>query len=182
MAAAAALARRRRARTRSTCTPSPSASKPGEPVTLTADVVDDSFVELNDARVVAQGHGSAAATIVDVPMQWTGERNGEYRGTFVVAATRACTRPTSRRRARASRSATAPTHVRAAPGDAEYFDATMHAARLKRIADETGGTFYTPETMAALPEDLKYTGRGVTTVEERDLWHMPIVLLAARRR
>ena len=28
-----------------------------------------------------------------------------------------------------------------------------------------------------LPEDLKYAGRGVTTVEERDLWHMPIVLL-----
>ena len=69
------------------------------------------------------------------------------------------------------------THVRAAPGDAEYFDATMHAARLQRIADETGGRFYTPETMGTLAEDLKYTGRGVTTVEERDLWHMPIVLL-----
>ena len=39
-------------------------------------------------------------------------------------------------------------HVRAAPGDAEYFDATMHAARLKRIADETGGKFYTPDTVA----------------------------------
>jgi hypothetical protein len=69
-------------------------------------------------------------------------------------------------------------HVRAAPGDAEYFDATMHAARLKRIADETGGRFYTADDVSGLPEDLKYAGRGVTTVEERDLWHMPIVLLA----
>ena len=43
---------------RSTCTPAPSASKPGEPVTLTAEVVDKSFVELNDARVVAQGKRS----------------------------------------------------------------------------------------------------------------------------
>ena len=25
--------------------------------------------------------------------------------------------------------------------------------------------------------DLRYTGRGVTTVEERDLWNLPIVLL-----
>ena len=32
--------------------------------------------------------------------------------------------------------------------------------------------------MAGLPEDLQYTGRGVTTIEERELWHMPIVLLA----
>ena len=71
--------------------------------------------------------------------------------------------------------------MRAAPGDAEYFDATMHAARLQRIAEETGGRFYTPETLGTLAEDLKYTGRGVTTVEERDLWHMPIVLLSAGR-
>ena len=34
--------------------------------------------------------------------------------------------------------------------------------------------------MTSLPEDLKYTGRGVTTVEERELWHMPIVLLVLR--
>ena len=37
---------------------------------------------------------------------------------------------------------TAVTHFRAAPGDAEYFDATMHAGTLRRIADETGGRFY----------------------------------------
>ena len=28
-----------------------------------------------------------------------------------------------------------------------------------------------------MPDDLRYTGRGVTTVEERELWHMPIVLM-----
>ena len=28
-----------------------------------------------------------------------------------------------------------------------------------------------------LADDLRYTGRGVTTVEEHDLWHMPIVLM-----
>jgi hypothetical protein len=67
--------------------------------------------------------------------------------------------------------------MRAAPGDAEYFDATMHAPRLQRIADETGGKFYTPDTIGTLAEDLKYTGRGVTTVEERDLWHMPILMM-----
>jgi hypothetical protein len=68
--------------------------------------------------------------------------------------------------------------VRAAPSDAEYFDATMHAPRLQRIAEETGGRFYTTDTVNAMPEDLKYTGRGVTTVEEHELWHMPIVLMA----
>ena len=70
------------------------------------------------------------------------------------------------------------THVRTAPDDAEYFDAAMHAPLLKRIAQETGGRFYQADSMASLPEDLKYSGRGVTAVEERELWHMPILLLS----
>jgi uncharacterized membrane protein len=147
----------------------------GEPVTILADVVDDTFVELNDAQVVGKVTAPGGA-IIDVPMQWTGERNGQYRGTFVSSE-----QGMYGARVEASRAGkpigVGETHVRAAPGDAEYFDATMHEARLRRIAEDTGGKFYTPETMSALPEDLKYTGRGVTTVEERDLWHMPIVLL-----
>ena len=150
--------------------------EPGEPITVTAEVVDKSFVELNDARVVAHVKDPAGNT-VDLPLQWTGERNGEYRATFTAAAPGMYLADVE-----ASREdkplGTGRIHVRAAPGDAEYFDATMHAARLKRIAEETGGRFYTPETASGLPEDLKYAGRGVTTVEERDLWHMPIVLLA----
>jgi uncharacterized membrane protein len=147
----------------------------GEPVAVTADVVDDTFVEINDAQVNATVTTPSGNTM-EVPLQWTGERNGQYRGTFVsaeagmYATTVAATRE-------GKKLGSGQTHVRAAPGDAEYFDATMHAARLKRIAEETGGRFYTPETINALTEDLKYTGRGVTSVEERDLWHMPIVLL-----
>ncbi|HEY7500746.1 MAG TPA: glutamine amidotransferase [Vicinamibacterales bacterium] len=146
----------------------------GEPVTITANVVDDTFLELNDAQVTGKVT-TPNGNVVDVPMQWTGERNGQYRGTFVSAE-----QGMYAARVDASREGktlgTGQSHVRAAPGDAEYFDATMHAARLKRIAEETGGRFYTPETLGTLPEDLKYTGRGVTSVEERDLWHMPIVL------
>jgi uncharacterized membrane protein len=148
--------------------------EPGETVTRAADGVDPSFVEDNAARVVARVTGPKGS-VVEVPMQWTGERNGQYRATFAapeqgmymaqVEATRA-----------GKTLGTGTTQVRATPSDAEYFDATMHAQRLQRIADETGGRFYTPETIAGLPEDLRYTGRGVTTVEERELWHMPIVL------
>ena len=34
-----------------------------------------------------------------------------------------------------------------------------------------------PPSRIGIADDLRYTGRGVTTVEEHDLWHMPIVLL-----
>jgi uncharacterized membrane protein len=149
--------------------------EPGEAITLRADVVDPSFVELNDATVmahVARPDGS----IMDVPMQWSGERSGEY-----VATVPAVGEGQYEARIEASRGGqplgTTLAHVRAAPGDAEYFDATMHAATLRRIADETGGKFYTADAVQGLPEDLRYTGRGITTVEERDLWHLPIVFV-----
>jgi hypothetical protein len=149
--------------------------EPGEPVTLVADVVDSSFMEVNDARVVAKVSGPKGAP-VEVPMQWTGERNGEYRATFPAPDQGMYVAQVEASRA-GKTLGVGTTEVRAVPSDAEYFDATMHAARLKRIADETGGRFYTPETVSGMPEDLRYTGRGVTTVEERELWHMPIVMV-----
>jgi uncharacterized membrane protein len=150
--------------------------EPGEPVTLEASIVDKTFVELNDASVVARVTRPRGETL-EVPLQWTGEREGQYRGTFVSNDTGTYEVEVEATRAGASLGKTV-THLRAAPGDSEYFDATMHAPALQRIADETGGRFYTPDTVKGLAEDLRYAGRGVTTVEERELWHMPIVLLA----
>ena len=148
---------------------------PGETVTIVADIVDKSFVEVNDAKVVAHVR-RPNGTIDDVPMQWTGEQNGEYRATFAtkeeglyvadVEATRGST-PLGR----------STTQVRAVPSDAEYFDAAMQAPRLQRIAEETGGKFYPAAAASGLPQDVQYSGRGVTTIDELELWHMPIVLM-----
>ena len=46
-------------------------------------------------------------------------------------------------------------YVRAVPSDAEYFDPTMHAQPLRRIAEETGGRFYTAGTAQGLAEDVR---------------------------
>ena len=149
--------------------------QPGEPVTLVADVVDRAFLELNDARVVASVR-RPNGTVETVPMQWTGEQNGEYRATFPTSEEGLYTAEVEAVRGSASVGRGA-TQVRVVPSDAEYFDASMQAGRLKRIAEETGGRFYTASNVKGLPEDLQYTGRGVTTIEERELWHMPIVLM-----
>ncbi|HJR60140.1 MAG TPA: glutamine amidotransferase [Vicinamibacterales bacterium] len=149
--------------------------EPGETVTLVADVVDRAFLELNDARVVAYISGPSGE-VEELPVQWTGERDGEYHASFTAktAGIYSARIEATRAGKTIGRSVT---QVRAVPSDAEYFDATMQAARLQRIADETGGRFYTASNVSGLPEDLQYTGRGVTTIEERELWHMPVVLL-----
>ena len=43
------------------------------------------------------------------------------------------------------------------------------------MAEETGGRYYDPTTVDRLPEDISYTGAGVTLTEDRDLWDMPIL-------
>ena len=54
----------------------------------------------------------------------------------------------------------------------------MRAPLLKRIAEDTGGRFFTPTNAASLPEAISYSGRGVTVVEERELWDMPALFIA----
>jgi uncharacterized membrane protein len=149
--------------------------EPGEAAQLVASVVDPSFVELNDASVMVTVTGPDSS-VVDVPMSWDGEHPGEYSAAIPTKAP-----GWYEARLEATRGGksvgSAVTHFRVAPGDAEYFDATMHAGTLRRIAEETGGRFYEAGNTASLADDLRYTGRGVTTVEEHDLWHMPIVLM-----
>ena len=69
-------------------------------------------------------------------------------------------------------------YLHAAPSDDEYFDAARRTSLLERVAEETGGRFYTPESVSTLPEDITISGAGVTLVEEHDLWDMPVIFLA----
>jgi hypothetical protein len=124
------------------------------------------------ARVTRPG-----GSTVDVPLQWTGERDGQYRGTFV--STESGSYEVNVDASRGPKVlGSGKVYVRAGASDAEYFDPTMHEGPLRRIAEETGGRFYTPETVAGMAEDVRYAGRGVTSVEERELWNMPIILIA----
>jgi uncharacterized membrane protein len=149
--------------------------EPGEAVRFTAEVLDTAYVEVNDAHVEAH-ITSPSGKAADVPMEWTVERDGEYGAVFnpdesglyeiKVAATRD-----------GKELASNVMHLRVSAGDSEYYDAAMRAPLLKRIAEETGGRFFTPANAASLPEAISYSGRGVTVVEERELWDMPALLM-----
>ncbi len=150
-------------------------AEPGEPLKLTAEVVDAAFGEVNDAQVVAQVTSPSGKTST-VPLEWTVTRDGEYRGTFAPDEPGMYELKATAVRAQ-KELGTSVMHARVSAGDSEYFDAGMRSTLLKRLAEETGGRFFTPATASALPEAIGYSGRGVTVVEERDLWDMPIVLI-----
>jgi uncharacterized membrane protein len=146
----------------------------GDTVAVAATVRDGGFLGLNDATVVARVTGPAGDRR-DVPMPFAVDRDGEYRATFEAEANGLYEVEVSAKRGDEA-VGTDTAFVRAAPDDGEYFDAAMRATLLKRIAEDTGGRFYTASNAASLADDITYLGRGVTVVQEKDLWDMPIVL------
>ncbi len=148
---------------------------PGESVTITTLVSDSSFMAMNDVQVTAYATTPSGA-VRELPMEWNVERDGEYRAALIpdeeglydirVEARQGGVELGSDR-----------TYVDATQLATEYFDAEMHASLLRRIADETGGHFYTGETADALAEDVSFTESGTTVYEEKDLWDMPALFL-----
>jgi len=149
--------------------------EPGETVGINAEVLDGAYVEVNDGRVAATITTPSGKT-TELPIDWTVTRDGEYRANFTPDETGIYKVSVRAVREQKDLGASA-IDVRVSAGDAEYFDAAMRAPLLKRIADDTGGRFFTSTNVASLPDAISHTGRGVTVVEERELWDMPALFI-----
>ena len=147
----------------------------GEPVTLEATVLDEGFVEVNGARVTAR-ITAPTGDEQELPMEWSVAEDGRYTASFTPGMDGIYEVSVDAGRDTVSLG-TGLTGVRVAPGTGEFRDPRQRRGLLERIAEETGGRYYTPETAELLPEDLQFTGGGVTVTEERDLWDMPILFL-----
>jgi uncharacterized membrane protein len=148
---------------------------PGEAVALHALVRDSLYAPVNGAAVVAEVTAPSGARS-EVPLEWGVTRDGEYNGSFTatesgVHALRVLRREPGREQASAI------SYLDAAPSREEYFAAGLRAELLRRLASETGGKYYTPETAGTLAEDLRYARAGVTVSERKELWDMPATFL-----
>ncbi|MEE8278320.1 MAG: glutamine amidotransferase [Thermoanaerobaculia bacterium] len=148
---------------------------PGAPVTITAEVNDDTYLKVNNAEVVAYVTDPSGIQR-EIPMEWSVEKDGEYRAS-ITAEGEGLYQIKVEARAGGETLGVQSTYVRAAQLDTEYFEAEMRPSLMKRIAEETGGRFYTPGTVRSLPEDVRYTESGTTVLEEKDLWDMPAIFL-----
>ena len=149
--------------------------EPAQVVTVLAEVGDANYEELNNSAVTALVTDPAGG-LVELPMEWTAEKDGEYRTTF-TAADEGFYEVRVEAAVGNDLLGEDTVYLQVAPSDSEFYDSTMGASLLERVAEETGGRFYTPETIGSLPDDIQYVGGGVTVVEERDLWDMPALLL-----
>ncbi len=154
---------------------SPAHVAPGEPVMLRAHVADARFNDINDANVSAVVTTPTGATMT-VPLEWSLREDGSYSGRFAAADSgHYAIAATSTRGKDSTRTASATLLVD--DRGADVSQAEQRPAVLRRIADETGGRFYTMSDVAKLADDAMFTESGVTVREAKDLWDMPIVFI-----
>ena len=147
----------------------------GEVVSLEATVLDEGFVEVNGARVTARVT-TPTGEVEELPMEWSVTEDGRYTVPFTPDMEGIYEVSVDAGRDTVA-FGTAETGLRVAPGTGEFRDPHQRRSLMERIAEETGGRYYTLETASRLPEDLRYTGGGITVTEERDLWDMPLLFL-----
>ena len=146
-----------------------------ESLVLRAEVDDANYEEINNSQVSAW-ITDPDEELIEVPMDWTADRDGEYIASFAPRKEglyEVRMEATSDGDLLGSDTA----YIRVAPSDSEYYDSTLRTPLLERVAEETGGRFYTTDTVDSLVDDIQTVGGGVTVIEERDLWDMPIFLL-----
>jgi uncharacterized membrane protein len=146
----------------------------GEPVTLTAEVMDPEYKGINTGHITAHVTGPSGK-VEDVPMEWSVKREGEYTGRYTPDAD-GLYKVRVGGTYDGKDAGSGEMNLSVAPSDAEFFDAGMRAPFLKRVAEETGGRFYRADDTSSLVDAITYSGRGITVVEDRELWDMPIVL------
>jgi hypothetical protein len=148
---------------------------PGDPVELDAEVSDRVFLKVNNAETIARVT-SPSGNVSEMPLEWSVTRDGEYKASFTPTE-KGLYRVDVRTRMGTDSVVSGPSYIAAGDLATEYFGAEMRAPLLRRIADETGGRFYTGEKVADLAKDIVFTDVGNTVVDRKDLWDMPIVFL-----
>jgi uncharacterized membrane protein len=145
-------------------------------VRLRAEARDKEFNPVSDARLEAHVMGPEGVTasfeLTPSPAElgaYEGEYTAEKPGSYLVEVT--ATRGTEQ----AGRDVLT---FRRENGVAENFRTEQNRELLEKLAEETGGRYYTPGDIARLSDEVSYSEAGITTRELRDLWDMPILFLA----
>jgi hypothetical protein len=144
-------------------------------IQLRAEVRDKSYLPTNGAEVTANIIGpdgsSQAVNLTPQPLtqgiyavDWNAPKDGSY-----VAEITAKNGTTQLGKDVLT--------FRREDGVAENFHRQQNRELLQKLAEETGGRYYTPRNARKLKDEISFSEAGITARETMDLWNMPLVFL-----
>ncbi len=165
-------------------TPTPVRVTTGKPlyrddhrIEIRAEVRDRKFQPIEDATVTATVTAPDGSRH-ELPLEWAAREEGLFTGrweasgagTFAVEAV-------ARRGPDQQEVGRSLAYFQRTEGTLEFYNAQQNRALLTRLAEETGGRYYTLEKAGDLPDEIVYSEGGVTEQNVHELWHLPAVLL-----
>jgi uncharacterized membrane protein len=148
---------------------------PDDVAVLQVEANDASFVPLDNVRLSAHVQ-APSGQLTPLSFNWDYEKSGSYSGTFkpleegvheVVCEAFQGNRSLGR----------AKTHFLVAESTEEFRRASLNSGLLRRLSSETGGRYYSANELGTLADDISYTDKGASQLEEKDLWDMPFLFL-----
>ena len=150
----------------------------GDEVNVTVVALNDQYEPDNDATLWMQTT-TPDDEVTDMPMEWDIEEEGVYRANFTVeeegvfnllvdVASAAADAELESSEKRAAFVVT--------PSLREFNDAGMDAGLLRRIAAESGGSYFDLSEVSGLKESVEFTPNAYSREVQIDLWDKPWLL------
>jgi uncharacterized membrane protein len=144
-------------------------------VTLRAEVRTKEYQPANNATVTAVVTPETGAPLT-LELSPSAEEPGVYESNLTAAAPGAYRVEVSAFVGDQSLGSEA-FHFRRQDGVAEDFRPAQNRELLTKLAEQTGGRYWTLDDLAGLPEEIRFSEAGVTAREIMDLWDMPFFFL-----
>jgi uncharacterized membrane protein len=144
-------------------------------VVFHAEANDSAFMPLNNVQLTTNVK-APSGQIIPAELAWDVDKDGAYSGAFKPQET-GIYEIASEAFQGGKSLGTAKTDFRVAESGEEFHDAAMNLSLLKRLSSDTGGRYYSSGDVRFLPEDIAYTDKGASRLEEKALWDMPFLFL-----
>lgn len=145
-------------------------------VQIRAEVRDRAYLPAGDADVQANVIGPDGSSEV-VPLRPEPLKQGIYSAEWNAAKAGSYLAEVSARRGGEPLGKDVLT-FRRENGVAENFHREQNKELLEKLAEDTGGRYYTAASAQNLIQEISYSEAGITGREYKDLWNMPAILIA----
>ncbi|MBI4446762.1 MAG: VWA domain-containing protein [Acidobacteria bacterium] len=148
-----------------------------EAVQIRAEINDRLFTRVNDALVEASVVAPSGQED-KIVLSWNPGEDGIFKSQWVPAEDGLHQiRVSARGDAADEVYGTAEVYFLVSSKTREYFDAVQKKDFLEKLAQDTGGRYYTLANVDDLPEEAAYNTTRASVIEVFDLWDMPINLI-----